>query len=172
MTKGVDAPAAPQEKGAEAVRRRRPRSPALSGNVRAIARFGNSVYVASYGRGLERFLGPGRRELVWPRAGQDERGREVVSLYAEEARGRLWVGTANAGVFYFDGSTVKAEPALAPIERSTVWGVSAAEGWLWLATSRGLYARARAAGSSRPSGASTRAPSSPPKEPTRRSRGA
>ncbi|MET0645963.1 MAG: two-component regulator propeller domain-containing protein [Pyrinomonadaceae bacterium] len=137
--KGAEAAAA-EEKGADAVQAKKAAEPALSGSVRAIARFAGGVYVASYGRGLERFLGPGRRELVWPRAGQDERGREVVSLYAEESSGRLWVGTANAGVFYFDGSTVRPEPALAPIERTTVWGVSSAEGWLWLATSRGLYA--------------------------------
>ena len=128
------------EKSADAAQAKKVAEPALSGSVRAIARFAGGVYVASYGRGLERFLGPGRRELVWPRAGQDERGREVVSLYADESRGRLWVGTANAGVFYFDGTNVKAEPALAPLERSTVWGVSYSEGWLWLATSRGLYA--------------------------------
>ena len=128
------------EKGAEAAQTKRTPEPALSGSVRAIARFREGVYVASYGRGLERFLGPGRRELVWPRAGQDERGREVVSLYADDERGRLWVGTANAGVFYFDGTSVQAEPALAPLAKSSVWGVSAAEGWLWLATSRGLYA--------------------------------
>ncbi len=140
VTKGGEAPAATPEKGAEAAQTKKVAEPALSGSVRAIARFAGGVYVASYGRGLERFLGPGRRELVWPRAGQDERGREVVSLYADESRGRLWVGTANAGVFYFDGSTVKAEPALAPLGQSTVWGVSYAEGWLWLATSRGLYA--------------------------------
>lgn len=114
--------------------------PALSGSVRAIARFGEAVYVATYGRGLERFDGPARRTLVWPRAGDDERGREVVSLFADGERGRLWVGTANAGVFYFDGRGVKAEPALAPLASSTVWGASAADGWLWLATSRGLYA--------------------------------
>lgn len=139
LTKGGEAAAA-QEKGAEAAQAKKVAEPALSGSVRAIARFREGVYVASYGRGLERFHGPGRRELVWPRAGQDERGREVVSLYADESRGRLWVGTANAGVFYFDGSTVKSEPALAPLGQSTVWGVSYAEGWLWLATSRGLYA--------------------------------
>jgi signal transduction histidine kinase len=139
VSKSKDGSAA-DEKSADAAQTKKVVEPALSGSVRAIARFGNGVYVASYGRGLERFLGPGRRELVWPRAGQDERGREVVSLYADESRGRLWVGTANAGVFYFDGSTVRPEPALAPIERSTVWGVSYAEGWLWLATSRGLYA--------------------------------
>jgi signal transduction histidine kinase/ligand-binding sensor domain-containing protein len=114
--------------------------PALSGSVRAIARFGDAVYVATFGRGLERFEGPGRRTLVWPRAGDDERGREVVSLYADSERGRLWVGTANAGVFYFDGRAVKAEPALAPLAASTVWGAAGADGWLWLATSRGLFA--------------------------------
>ncbi|PYT05193.1 MAG: hypothetical protein DMF65_00760 [Acidobacteria bacterium] len=114
--------------------------PALSGSVRDIARFGDAVYIATFGRGLERFDGPGRRTLVWPRANDDARGREVVSLYADDARGRLWVGTANAGVFYFDGTAVESEPALAPLATSTVWGASAADGWLWLATSRGLYA--------------------------------
>ncbi|MBV9924095.1 MAG: hypothetical protein JOZ96_03575 [Acidobacteria bacterium] len=130
---------ATDEKGADAAQAKKAAEPALSGSVRAIARFREGVYVASYGRGLERFLGPGRRELIWPRAGQDERGRDVVSLYADEARGRLWVGTANAGVFYFDGTSVQSEPALAPLGQSTVWGVSYSEGWLWLATSRGLY---------------------------------
>jgi signal transduction histidine kinase/ligand-binding sensor domain-containing protein len=128
------------EKTADAAAAKKVPEPALSGSVRAIAPLGDAVYVATFGRGLERFGGPGRRELVWPRAGDDERGREVVSLYADESRGRLWVGTANAGVFYFDGSSVKSEPALAPLGSSTVWGASASEGWLWLATSRGLYA--------------------------------
>lgn len=114
--------------------------PALSGSVRAIARFGDATYVATFGRGLERFEGAGRRTLVWPRDGDDARQREVVSLYADDARGRLWIGTANAGAFYFDGSAVKSEPALSQLKSSTVWGASSREGWLWLATSRGLYA--------------------------------
>jgi signal transduction histidine kinase/ligand-binding sensor domain-containing protein len=114
--------------------------PALSGSVRDIARFGDAVYVATFGRGLERFDGPGRRALVWPRAGDDPRLREVVSLYADGARKRLWIGTANAGVFYFDGESVKSEAALAPLAGGTVWSESQADGWLWLATSRGLYA--------------------------------
>jgi signal transduction histidine kinase/ligand-binding sensor domain-containing protein len=114
--------------------------PALSGSVRDIARFGDAVYVATFGRGLERFDGPGRRALVWPRAGDDPRLREVVSLYADDSRKRLWIGTANAGVFYFDGESVKSEAALAPLAGGTVWSESQADGWLWLATSRGLYA--------------------------------
>lgn len=113
--------------------------PALSGSVRAIATFGDAVYVATFGRGLERFDGPGRRTLVWPREGGDARAREVVSLFADDAAGRLWVGTANAGVFLFDGREVKAEPALAALGNSTVWGVAVADDIVWLATSRGLY---------------------------------
>ncbi|HEV2862544.1 MAG TPA: two-component regulator propeller domain-containing protein [Pyrinomonadaceae bacterium] len=114
--------------------------PALKGSVRAIAALGEAVYVGTFGRGLERFDGPGRRTLVWPREGDDARGREVVSLYADESRGRVWVGTANAGAFYFDGQGVKTEAALAPLARSTVWGFGASDGWLWVATGRGLYA--------------------------------
>ncbi len=132
--KGVEGEAKDAEAGARKV------EPALSGSVRAIARFGDATYVATFGRGLERFEGAGRRTLVWPREGNDARAREVVSLYADDARGRLWVGTANAGAFYFDGSSVKSEPALSQLATSTVWGASSREGWLWLATSRGLYA--------------------------------
>ena len=126
--------------GASETTTKKSTAPALSGSARAIARFGDAVYVATFGRGLERFDGPGRRTLVWPRQGENERGREVVSLYADEQRGRLWIGTANAGVFYFDGGAVRSEAALASLRDSTVWGVSAADGWLWLATGKGLYA--------------------------------
>src|SRR2546421_11962974 len=35
--------------------------PALSVSVRDIARYGDAVYIAMFGRGLERFDGPGRR---------------------------------------------------------------------------------------------------------------
>ncbi|MCA1632144.1 MAG: hypothetical protein LC802_00140 [Acidobacteria bacterium] len=113
--------------------------PALKGSVRAIAAFGDAVYVATFGRGLERFDGPGRRTLVWPREGSDARAREVVSLHADESAGRLWVGTANAGVFFFDGREVRSDPTFAALGDSTVWGVAAADGLVWLATSRGLY---------------------------------
>ncbi|HVF44163.1 MAG TPA: ATP-binding protein, partial [Pyrinomonadaceae bacterium] len=128
------------EKGEGAGAAKKAVEPALSGSVRAIARFGEATYVATFGRGLERFEGAGRRTLIWPRDGGDARAREVVSLYADDARGRLWIGTANAGAFYFDGSSVKTEPALVRLNSSTVWGASSREGWLWLATSRGLYA--------------------------------
>jgi signal transduction histidine kinase len=114
--------------------------PAATGNVRAIAVLGGAVYVASFGRGVERFDGPSRRTLVWPKGADDARGREVVSLFAEESAGRLWIGTANAGVFSFDGRETTSHPALAPFGATTVWGIGGADSLLWLATSRGLYA--------------------------------
>lgn len=138
--KGVEAKSDEGIEKGEGAGAKKAAEPALSGNVRAIARFGDATYVATFGRGLERFEGAGRRTLVWPRDGDDARAREVVSLYADDARGRLWIGTANAGAFYFDGTSVKTEPALAELKTSTVWGASSREGWLWLATSRGLYA--------------------------------
>ncbi len=138
--KSVVSGAKVDEGGAKGADARKSAEPALSGSVRAIARFGDATYVATFGRGLERFDGAGRRALVWPREGEDVRGREVVSLYEDDERKRLWIGTANAGAFYFDGSSVKSEPALAQLNSSTVWGASGRDGWLWLATSRGLYA--------------------------------
>ncbi|MCA1593598.1 MAG: hypothetical protein LC754_13295 [Acidobacteria bacterium] len=124
---------------------RQSNEPALSGSVRAIAVLGGVTYIATFGRGVERFETGQRRALVWPRAGDDARLREVVSLYADNSSGRLWIGTANAGVFYFDGSAVKTETALAALSRSAVWGVGGGagadgRGWLWLATGSGLYA--------------------------------
>jgi signal transduction histidine kinase/ligand-binding sensor domain-containing protein len=115
--------------------------PALRGSVRAIAIFNGATYVASFGRGLERFDGVGRRTLIWPKSGEDQRGREVVSLYTDGTNERLWIGTANAGAFYFDGKTVKSDLALAALGDSTVWGVGSDGDLLWLATGRGLYAR-------------------------------
>ncbi len=107
-------------------------------SVRAITRFQGQTYVATFGRGLER-LDDSRRTLVWPTDPQDARAREVVSLYADDSN-RLWIGTATSGVYVFDGKTIKSEPALAELTGSAVWSVDGTgDGWLWFATSRGLY---------------------------------
>ncbi|HEV2705693.1 MAG TPA: two-component regulator propeller domain-containing protein [Pyrinomonadaceae bacterium] len=116
-----------------------------AGSVRAVALLGGATYVATEGGGVERLdEGGARRALVWPAGAGGEAGRapEVVSLYADEARGRLWIGTAARGVFFFDGERVSSDPALAALGASPVWGLSGSGtgGWLWLATGHGLYA--------------------------------
>ncbi|HEX5706346.1 MAG TPA: two-component regulator propeller domain-containing protein [Pyrinomonadaceae bacterium] len=114
----------------------------VPGQVRAVALFGGAAYVAVYGRGVERLDEEFRRTSVWPTEGSDARLREVISLHADERAGRLWIGTAASGVFYLDGAGVHTEPALEPLADAAVRAVSAGtDGLVWLATSRGLYAR-------------------------------
>ncbi len=111
-----------------------------SDSVRAIARFQGATYIATYGRGLERVDGT-RRTLVWPTVdATDAHVRDVVSLYADAEGGKLWIGTAGAGVFIFDGKQVSKDPALEKLGRSVVWGMdSSGDGWFWFATGNGLY---------------------------------
>ena len=83
---------------------------ATSDNIRSIATFQGSVYVANFDHGVERIEG-NRRTLVWPplnsEAASDPRARQVLSLHADNPpKGpveKLWIGTAEAGVFSFDG---------------------------------------------------------------------
>jgi ligand-binding sensor domain-containing protein/two-component sensor histidine kinase len=107
-------------------------------SVRAIVKFRNQTYVATFGRGIERLDDKGRT-LVWPTDPQDARSREVLSLYAD-GNTRLWIGTATSGVYGFDGANVRSDPALAELTGSAVWSMDGTnDGWLWIATSRGLY---------------------------------
>jgi len=118
--------------------------PAVTGTIRAVAVLGGTTYIATWGRGVERLDEELRRTTLWPRSEADDaRGREAISLHADEQAGRLWVGTTG-GVFYLDAEGgVKTEPASAALDGSTVYGVSRGPGgWLWLATNRGLYAHA------------------------------
>jgi len=106
-------------------------------SVRAIASVGGSTYVATYGYGVERLQGS-QRSLVWPDASADPRAREVTSL-GKDANDRLVIGTASAGVFFFDGRQTSTENALDKLKGGAVWSMLADDGNIWLATERGLY---------------------------------
>ncbi len=107
-------------------------------SIRAITQFQGHTYVATFGRGLER-IDDSRRTLVWPTEKQDTGTREVVSVYTDSTN-RLWIGTATSGVFVYDGKSVKSEPVLNELTGSAVWSIDGTnDGWLWIATSRGLY---------------------------------
>jgi signal transduction histidine kinase len=115
----------------------------VPGSIRAVATFRGATYIAAFGRGverLERAEGRLRSTPVWPLDNTDAHRRDVISLYADTG-GLLWIGTAGAGVFYFDGGEVKADPALAALKTNTVRAVSGGDkgGPLWFATARGLY---------------------------------
>lgn len=109
------------------------------GGVRALAEFQGEIYVGTYGRGVERLDGSSRT-LIWPgnKAGAQE--REVVSLHADSRSGKLWIGTALAGAFVFDGREAQALPALEKLKGSAVWSINdGGNDYLWCASARGLY---------------------------------
>jgi signal transduction histidine kinase/ligand-binding sensor domain-containing protein len=110
-------------------------STVVNESIRAIANFRGAVYVANFGRGLERLDGE-KRSLVWSGSTQ------VVSLYAE-GDARLWIGTADSGVYAFDGSNTARESSLNVGNignEAAIWSIRGTrEKGLWLATSRGLF---------------------------------
>jgi len=106
------------------------------GSIRAITRFRDSIYIASYKRGVELFE-DSRVRIVWPR--DSDGSREVISLFAD-GDARLLIGTTNDGVFSFDGQEAEPEPAFAKLRGSTVRSiVRTNDGTLWFATNRGVY---------------------------------
>ncbi|HYX27755.1 MAG TPA: ATP-binding protein [Pyrinomonadaceae bacterium] len=114
-------------------------NPPLGDSIRAIAttRGNGTTYVATYGSGVESVQGL-QRALVWPEASADDRMREVTAL-ATDARGRLVIGTAAAGIFLWDGKQTSTEPALEKLKGDTVWSLLTDSGGTWIASARGLY---------------------------------
>ena len=107
------------------------------GSIRAITSFRGSSYVASYGRGVEKFEA-GRLTNIWNP--NSTIPRDVISLFADGER-RLLVGSATDGVFTYDGAEVKPDPAFIKLKGSTVRSIqSTPDQTLWFATNRGVYA--------------------------------
>ena len=107
-------------------------------NIRAITTFQGSLYIANFGNGIERLDGT-RRTVVWPEASTGARERQIVSLYADDVR--LWIGTADAGVFIFDGKETTTEHALDELIGTAVRSMAGdRKRVLWLASARGLFA--------------------------------
>jgi len=106
------------------------------GSIRAIARFRGATYLASYGRGLERFA-DNRVMNVWPNDANTS--REIISLFAD-GDVRLLLGTNKDGVLSFDGAQASNKAEFAKLNNSTVRSITqTAAQSLWFATSRGVF---------------------------------
>lgn len=131
----------PARESANELRLRRVESSSGEANasdVRAVAQFQGATYIAVFGRGVERVNENGRT-LVWPNAPADAQARDVVSLHADKS-GKLFIGTALAGVFIFDGRAASTLPALEKLKGSAVWSINdVGNDYLWFASARGLY---------------------------------
>src|SRR5262249_36775865 len=107
-------------------------------SIRALCEFQGQIYGAEFGHGLERIDDTGSYH-VWPSALADKRLREVISLYNDQ-QGRLWIGTARAGGFWFDGREVKEASGLSQLAAGAVWSFSGSPGQgVWIGTEHGLY---------------------------------
>jgi signal transduction histidine kinase len=110
-----------------------------AGNVRAIASFQGSTYIASYGRGVERIEGS-RARLVWPTSADATQEREVISLYAD-GESRLLIGTIRDQLYVFDGHKTEPDPSFTALKNSGVRAIDRSnDGTVWFATGRGVYA--------------------------------
>lgn len=100
-------------------------------SVRAIEIYKGKIFLAFYNRGLLRFenddsLFNVNNSLINP-----------TSLHAAQ---KLWIGTANDGIFYFDGEKIWSENALEPLKTNAVWAIDGNEkDGLWIAAENGLY---------------------------------
>ena len=106
-------------------------------SVRAIVNVSGTSYIATYDYGVEKLAGS-QRQLVWPDASADNQLREITCL-GKDATDRLVIGTASAGVFFFDGKQTTAESAFDKLKGDAVWSFVAEGHDLWIASSKGLY---------------------------------
>jgi ligand-binding sensor domain-containing protein/signal transduction histidine kinase len=107
-------------------------------SIRAICQLQGVVYAAEYGHGLDRIDGAAATH-IWPPASADKRLRELISLY-NDGQDRLWIGTARAGVFLFDGNEIKEAPGLGQLAAGAVWSFAGIAGQgLWIGAEHGLY---------------------------------
>jgi signal transduction histidine kinase/ligand-binding sensor domain-containing protein len=106
-------------------------------SVRAIATVNGTTYIATYGYGVERLQGS-QRSLVWPESSADNQRREVTAL-GSDPNGRLVVGTATGGIFFWDGKQTTTDPALDKVRGDAVWSFLPDSSGLWIASARGLY---------------------------------
>jgi signal transduction histidine kinase/ligand-binding sensor domain-containing protein len=108
-------------------------------SIRALCEFQGAVHLAVFGRGVERLDGS-RRTSVYPAENDEAKKRQMVSLFADK-NDRLFIGTAGAGVFIYDGKQVTTDKAIESLRNKTVWSINVSkDGTIWFATSGGLYA--------------------------------
>jgi len=109
-------------------------------SIRSLARFQNRMYAATFGRGIERIE---ETSSVLINGENSMATLQPVSLFADSDN-RLLIGTADAGVRSFDGARITTDDRLAPLSDKAVWSITkTADGSLWFATNKGLFALAQ-----------------------------
>lgn len=100
-------------------------------SVRAIEKFKGKTYLAFYNRGLLRIDGENLLVNV---------NNSLINPLSLHTAQNLWIGTANDGIFYFDGEKIWSENTLESLKKNAVWAISGDEKTgLWIAAENGLF---------------------------------
>lgn len=103
----------------------------IDDEVRGIEKFQGKTYASVLGNGVRRILEDGESERVFS-------NNSLITLRSSD--NKLWIGTAEDGVFSFDGKTVVAETSLAELKGTTIRQIAGnIDQGLWFATEKGLY---------------------------------
>jgi signal transduction histidine kinase/ligand-binding sensor domain-containing protein len=106
-------------------------------SIRALTRFQNQLYAASFGRGIVKVEDTSLNVID-----ADNRASllQAVCLFAD-GNNRLLIGTANAGVYTFNGARITTDESLKELQDKTVWSITKTiDGTIWFATNQGLFA--------------------------------
>lgn len=107
----------------------------ITDGIRSVENFRGKTYLAIFGKGLEQ-IGNESRNQMFP---QNSSSQFIKCLYAENDK-RLWIGTVDEGVLYFDGEKITAEPAFEQLQAAGIWAIAGTlEKGIWIATGRGLH---------------------------------
>ncbi|MEO8574250.1 MAG: two-component regulator propeller domain-containing protein, partial [Pyrinomonadaceae bacterium] len=104
------------------------------GDFRSFANFRSRTYAAVYDRGIVA-IAPNASDISSVVAPSDP----LVTAICEGAD-RLWIGTAENGLFSFDGKSTKTELRLDILKSGTIWRIySGNDGALWIAGQHGVF---------------------------------
>ena len=103
----------------------------IEGDVRVINSFNGRTYAAIYGRGVFEISSNSPR-LVY--------ANEMVTSLGGYV-GKMWIGTAENGLFSFDGKTVKLELAPETLKSGTIWSIYEAgyQTGVWIGGQHGVF---------------------------------
>ncbi|MEP6903278.1 MAG: two-component regulator propeller domain-containing protein, partial [Actinomycetota bacterium] len=106
-----------------------------TGSIRAIQNFQNKTYLGVFGQGMAWLENTNFSPVP-------NNPTEILNLTSLKSDGhkKLWIGTAENGVFSFDGNLFAPEPSLETLKNKAIWAIEGdPEKGLWFGTESGLF---------------------------------